>query len=332
MNADEQTTAGHGPAPHDAPAHVESGLRQVDDAVATLALGHVEGVVGAADQGFGRGAHAWTPTGGAEAAGDHVRAVVDRHGLTGEGGAHALGLAGGAGLIAAGKDDQKLLAAVTADGVVRTGDGLHAAGEFAQDGIAGEVAVGVVDGFEVIEVGQDEADGTVFAGAAGELALEDIEDRGAVPDAGEKILGGLLAQLLAGGNQFALQIDDAGAGAEADLEFMLVEGLGEIVVGTGFHAFNQVLTEAFRSQEQDVRIGVFILGAFVVVSVFAHAAADFGTSEAGHDPVENGELGRVLGLQVIPGFDAVAGDNDFIAPFAESGVEEVPRDNTVIGN
>ena len=64
----------------------------------------------------------------------------------------------------------------------------------------------------------------------------------------EEILGRLLPQSFAGGDQFALQIDDAGAGAEADLQLMLVERLGEIIVGAGFHAFNQVFAKTFGSQ------------------------------------------------------------------------------------
>ena len=109
--------------------------------------------------------------------------LINRHGLIGKRGAHTLGLISGACGIAAGEDDEKLFAAVAAHRVVAAGCALHAAGELAQNGIAGEVAVSVVDHLEVVEIGENDADGTIFAGTPGKLALEDIENRGPVPDA-----------------------------------------------------------------------------------------------------------------------------------------------------
>ena len=107
---------------------------------------------------------------------------------------------------------------------------------------------------------------------------------------------------------------------------MLVERLGEVIVGAGFHAFDQILAQAFRGQQENVGVR------FLVLRVFADAAAYFRAGKAGHDPIENRELGSFFALQMIPGFGAVAGHDHFIAPLAQGGVQEMPGDNAVVGN
>ena len=106
--------------------------------------------------------------------------------------------------------------------------------------VAREMAVGVVDQFEVIQIGQHHADRTILAAAANQFALENIQNRGAIPNARQKILGRLLAQFLSGGHQLALQVDDAGPGAQPHFQLVLIERLGDVIVRAGFHALDQV--------------------------------------------------------------------------------------------
>src|SRR5262249_40504416 len=134
-------------------------------------------------------------------------ALVDDRPL-GDPAADALADLEGGGLVAAGQDDQELLATVAADEVVGARRRRHAGGRLHQGGVAGRVAVGVVDELEVVEVGQHDAYGAALAAAAAQLALEDLEDGAVVPGAGERVAGGLPPHRLAGGDQLVLEGDD----------------------------------------------------------------------------------------------------------------------------
>ena len=101
----------------------------------------------------------------------------------------------------AGQYHEELLTSIAAYEVVGAHAFEHALGSVAEDGVAGEVTVRVVDSLEVVDVGQDDCEVSVFALGAVEFALEDVEDGGAVPDAGEGVAGGLAAELFACGEQ-----------------------------------------------------------------------------------------------------------------------------------
>ena len=79
-----------------------------------------------------------------------------------------------------GHDDHEFLAAVATHEVDRPDVRAQDVGDFAQDGVAGHVAVGVVDPLEVVEVDQDDRARPLVAGRALELVLEPGEQRLAV--------------------------------------------------------------------------------------------------------------------------------------------------------
>src|ERR1700722_14864716 len=108
-----------------------------------------------------------------------MRLFVDRHGVISQRGPHPLGLISRACRIPPRKNNEKFLAAITSDRVVASSRALHAPGEFPENGVAGKMAVGVVDHLEMIEIREHHPDGPIFARAPGKLALENIEDRGA---------------------------------------------------------------------------------------------------------------------------------------------------------
>ena len=104
---------------------------------------------------------------------------------------------------------------------------------------------------------------------------------------------------------------------------MLVKRLDQIIVGPGVHALYNVLFQALRSQQQDVSVRLF--------SFFPYHSAEFGTSEAGHHPIENHQGGRIVFLEDLPCLLAIAGDNDIIAPIGQGDFQQVTRDTTVVG-
>ena len=88
----------------------------------------------------------------------------------------------------------------------------HAVGGLAEDGVAGEVAEGVVDLVEVVDVGQDEGEVIALSVGALQLVVQDVEDGGAVPEAGECVPRGLAVEGFAGGKQLGpLGFELAGA-------------------------------------------------------------------------------------------------------------------------
>src|SRR5215471_12271567 len=119
-----------------------------DHAVAASVFGHVKGVVGDADKILDLPGNARTPACASETGGAQVADFVDEHGLVGQSSAHALGLAGGAEVVASGQDHEELFSSIAPDGVVGAHAVEHAAGELAQNCVAGEVAVRIVDRLE----------------------------------------------------------------------------------------------------------------------------------------------------------------------------------------
>ncbi len=187
--------------------------------------------------------------------------------------------------IAPGQHNQKLLAAVAADGIIAAHGGLHAPDRFVQHGVSSHVAVGVVDHLEVIQVGQDYADEAMLALSAVEFFFQDFQDRVTVPGARECVGGGLHPQRFPRRHQFGLQFDDAAAGSQADFQFVVVEGLGDVVIGTGLHAFHQVLFLTSRSEQQNVRISA--------AGLLPQTAADFDAGHPRHHPIQYGQARRI---------------------------------------
>lgn len=156
-------------------------------AISAELFGAVEGVVGFFDQ--------LVDVGGIE--GFFDAADADGEGEVAGGGgaggfADVLAGAGGEGVEAGlsgldGEDDEEFLAADATDGVVLAEGGEEELGGFAEDDIADGVAVGVVDAFEVVDVGHEDAEVFLLAHGAGVFAGEDFHDAVAIPEAGEGI-------------------------------------------------------------------------------------------------------------------------------------------------
>ena len=139
------------------------------DAIAAGVFGAVEGAVGEFDDGRGDDG---AEVGDAEAAGDGDGGVVVEEGNVLDGEAEALGEAGGFGGLGVGEQDGEFLSAVAADDVIRAAVGGEGGGDETEGFVAETVAMVVVDGFEVIDVGHDAGEEGVVAFGVGEFCGE----------------------------------------------------------------------------------------------------------------------------------------------------------------
>lgn len=293
-------------------------------------FGAVEGFVGAVDEAFGLNAHSGGDGADAEAGGD-VDGYAGARVFTGDGhrsvlygAAEGFAFAAGEIEIAAGEDDEEFFASVAAEGIIGAYGVGHAFGGGAEDGVACDVAVGIVHVLEVVEVGESDTEGAVFPLAADEFAFEDLERGVAVPDAGEGVAGSLDFEFFFDSEEFGFEFDDAKSGAETDLQFVVVGRFDEVVVGAGLHAVDEIFALGARGEHDDVGI--------VFAVELADLLADFGAAEAGHHPVEDGDAGGVFFLEDAPGVAAGSGGNDVVSPSLQDGFEGAARDYVVVGD
>jgi hypothetical protein len=149
--------------------------------------------------------------------------------LAADAGGDGLDAGGGAGLD--GHDDEEFLAAEASDGVVFADGGEELLGDVAEDGVADGMTVGVVDAFEEIDVGHEDAEMGMFAERAGVFAGEDFHNAITVPKAGEGIDEGAASFGGELGEEFVLGVFE-GVGIEFRFgeSGKIAEGL-EVVVG-----------------------------------------------------------------------------------------------------
>ena len=88
-----------------------------------------------------------------------------------------------------GEDQHELLAAVAADHVARPQVRAERLGDAAQHDVAGGVAVGVVDGLEVVDVDERDRQRALVAAGALDLGEQGGQQRAAVRDAGQAVDG-----------------------------------------------------------------------------------------------------------------------------------------------
>ena len=84
--------------------------------------------------------------------------------------------------------------------------------------------------------------------------------------------------------------------------------------GSGLEALDHVLARALGGEDDDVDVRPVLEA--------ADETAEFDPVDLGHHPVQDGEAGRGLGLNGLPGLAAVGDDPDLVAPFAQVEVEQ----------
>ena len=103
---------------------------------------------------------------------------------------------------------------------------------------------------------------------------------------------------------------------------MLIEGLGNVVVGARFHPLDEIFFLALGGEQQDVGIGL--------PGAHADPAADFQARHTGHHPVQDRKRWSVVLLQECQRLLTIASHGYFIAPLAEGGFQQMPRYQAVI--
>ena len=120
-------------------------------------------------------------------------------------------------------------------------------------------------------------------------------------------------------------IQDPPAGPQPHTEFVGIEGLRHIIVGTRVHCLNEILRLRAARQHEDVYVGP-------VQECGPNAPADFQAVHPRHHPFEHGQARGILGFEDVPGFGAAASDHGLVPPLGQHGFEHGLKDWVVIGN
>jgi hypothetical protein len=186
---------------------------------------------------------------GAERAAERAALVPELAPL--DGGAGALGVRARVLEVGAGEQDEELLAAVPPHPVDLAGRVAEDVGDLPQHGVAGLVAVRVVDALEVVDVGHDDGERLVEARGVLERLGEPLLDVPPVVDAGEPVGLRHAPQLVVGPRQLLLQRLDAQQRLHARLELGELDRLGDVVVGAGVEPLDHVLGAVERGLQHD---------------------------------------------------------------------------------
>ncbi len=165
------------------------------EAAAPVLLGVVHRNIGVVQQGVDFGAIVRAQRDADRGRQRHFLAAdVDRqrHGL-GHGEGHVGGLVGA---LDVGQQHDELVAAQPADGVDLAHAGAHPQRHFTQHDVAGLVAVGVVDGLELVEVEEHDGGAAALAAPGGQRLVQAVQEQDAVGQAREGVVLGLVAHLL----------------------------------------------------------------------------------------------------------------------------------------
>src|SRR4029077_12983594 len=159
------------------------------DAISAGGFGAVEGGVGAAQSFFEIGRVFSRRDSQAQR---DLDGCASRHdAAAGDVRAHALSQFPGFSQSAAGSNDQEFLAAVATDRVIGPDHRGNAAGDDAQDGVAGGVPTAVIYLLEVVDIDHDYADRLMITLGAEQFALQNFQDRLVIPQAGDAVTRGL---------------------------------------------------------------------------------------------------------------------------------------------
>ena len=121
-----------------------------------------------------------------------------------------------------------------------------------------------------------------------------------------------------------LQVEDAAPGAQAHPQLVRMEGLGEVIVRSGIHAFHQILGSRPRGQQQDVEVRFARDG--------AHAAADLNAIEAGHHPIEDRQPRSIRTFDDLPCLNSIVGHHRLVAPVAQHAADDGLEHGIILGH
>ena len=269
------------------------------DAVATVALGSVEGTIGLIHQIQGlaglQGHRSDTETGRDGA----VRPVPLLDSL-----AQPLGHAPGDDRAGHREQDGELLAAMARDRVVGAGRASEHVGDAAQHVVAGRVAKGVVVRLEPVHVQHHQRERRPLAGGQGEVRLQRLEEAAAVLQSGQLVGRGQLAQSGVLPLQILLHGEQAAGDLQAGDQLPRIERLGQEIVDPGGQRLQALLAPAPAGEQDEVGVGP--------PGQAPDAAAQLQAIHPWHHPVGEHYL-HATALQQRPCLDAVGRRHDLVA-------------------
>lgn len=281
------------------------------DAVFTGELGFGESAFGFAEDDEGGAAAA---DGEAEAGGEGGGFLADGERAGEDGLADAMGEETSAFEIAAGQGEEELVFAGASDEVVAAELTAEADAELGEDAVADFVAIVVVDAGEVVEVEEHEAEVGAHALDAVGFLKDEAEEGFAVPEAGEAVVGGVIAELGGLLLDLAGEGEDALGDTDANPEIGGVGGGEEEVVATGFKGGAEAVV-VLAAAEQDDPGAVILLGG----SAITEGMGDSAGVGRGQIDVEEGDGGGLHATEGGEGLGGVVGDLHLIAP----GLEQI---------
>jgi hypothetical protein len=179
-------------------------------------------------------------------------------------------------------------------------------------------------GFEVIEVRHDHSHGLTASNAALGFPAEQVHDRATIPKPGQMIMRCLELQLAVSFDQRPLQFQNSFTGTQAGAQFGHVKRFGQVVIGSRLQSGNYVLFAAFGGKQQHIFIGTWRLA--------ANSAAQFDSDQAGHYPIQDCHLGRIVLLQPAPRVQTIVHGSNLLVPFLQPVLQDSTEDGIVLGN
>ena len=136
-----------------------------------------------------------------------------------------------------GRDNEKLFSSIAAHRIVRPHHCLHALSQTLQYLVACQVPVTIIDGFEMIDVHDAHAEDGLFTFPSRQFLPQHVDNRGAIIDTAQKIVGGAVLGSLQCTNQLVLQIENPVADPKTGAQLLRVKWLPQVVVDPGVHSF-----------------------------------------------------------------------------------------------
>jgi hypothetical protein len=181
--------------------------------------------------------------------------------------------------VTARKHNQKFLATIPAYEIVGTNHLTYTLRNLFEDGVSGQVAIGIVDGLEVVQIKHQDANGLVGTGSTVDFSAEQIEHGCPVPDSSQHIVSRLKTKFLSGTDKIGLEAKDTCSDLDPSVQFSFVEGLGQVVIGPGIEAPDNVLAIVIRGDQQNVLVGHLLF--------LTNPPTQLHPVNTGHDPVQN---------------------------------------------
>ena len=119
-----------------------------------------------------------------------------------------------------------------------------------------------------------------------------------------------------------MEFDNTASSLEANLEFRSVEWFEDVIVGTCFHAFNQIVVAIVLGDKDQISV--------VFRTAIADMSAHFKAGHSGHGPVQQTQRRGTLALKNLPCLPAICNDNDLVPPLGQFVLQGIPGDRIIV--